>query len=113
MAKVTYVKQGVWIEIKKEIWADSLAGQPVCGYCQEAGATELDHALYPKAQLNYKKYKKWMDSKLNAVPVCKGCHDNKPPGARSRAYLWLCRKYGYETMKKFRDSIPMRQEDWI
>ena len=75
-----------WTQIKRDLWDESLAGQPVCKICQAKGATQLHHGVYPKGVLKGRKWHKILDHKCNAIEICDDCHEYLPENARKVCY---------------------------
>jgi len=101
-----------WIQIKRDLWDESPAGQPVCRICRKAGATQLHHGIYPKGTLRNRKWHKYIDNKMNAIEVCDQCHDNLPKGARQICYQVNFDRYRGEFLSWIQDMHTLlRLED--
>ena len=102
---IRYVRQGKWIELKKDLWAESITGNPICVYCKKKNATTLAHAIIHKRY--GKKHRKLIEVKENACPCCDDCQKiSETRDGRTIAWIWLCLKYGGTHMKKFLEDLP-------
>lgn len=69
----------------------------------------VHHAVIPKGQTNYKKYKKYLDQAENLILVCWICHSDHGHLTNSfrRDIIWSRKiEQGYD-MQGWYDSIPM------
>ena len=72
----------------------------------------VHHALIPKGQTNYKKFKKWLDMGENLMLVCPICdlqHGDLTNDFR-RDIFWTFKIDNGWKMQEWYDSIPMRDK---
>jgi len=100
---VTYVKQGKWIEIKKELFPS------LCGYCKKQDAWELAHALFYKRYKPGQKNAKVRDVRENALPCCKDCQKlSETYEGRLIAWEILKEREGVEHMINWYADFPAK-----
>jgi len=103
---VRYVLQNRWIEIKKELWYESILGNPICAYCGKRNGEELAHALVHKRYGKVDNHK-WINVKENACPCCRKCQKlSETKEGRQIAWEWLCNKYGTSHMNEWKKALP-------
>ena len=90
-----------------------------CAFCWRTFNTHemmhLHHAVIPKGQTNYKKFKKWLDTPENCVMSCWQCHEQHGDLTNDfmRDCVWTDKiDAGYE-MQEWYDSIPMADKSHI
>ena len=104
---VRYVTQGKWIEIKKQLWAESILGIPICAYCGKRNANELAHALLHK-RYGKSQHHKYVNVRENAAPCCFECQKaSETKNGRQIAWDYLCIREGGEHMRTWYDNVPM------
>ena len=98
-----YVKQGAWIELKKEMFPC------LCGYCNKRPATQGAHALIYKRYKPGAKNRKLTDVKENFMPCCDECQKfSETREGRLKAWEVLCGRYGREHMRDWHDNLPLK-----
>lgn len=84
----------------------------VCLFCQRPiPPYHVHHAVIPKSQTNYKKFRKWLDMGENLVLVCPICDQQHGmmTGKKQKNIFWSIKiDLGY-SMQEWLDSIPMRE----
>ena len=84
----------------------------ICQFCQRPiPPYHVHHAVIPKGQTNYKKFRHWLDMGENLVLVCLICDQQHGimTGERKKNIIWSIKiDLGY-SMQEWLDSIPMRE----
>jgi len=98
-----------WTAIRKRVFKEQEGKCATCWRMLEQHPYHAHHAIIPKGQTNYAKYKKWLDMAENIVLVCRICHSQHGDLTNSfkRDMFWTDKiDLGYD-MQGWYDSIPM------
>ena len=82
----------------------------VCTRSFHQAPYHVHHAVIPKGQTNYQKYKKWLDMPENLILVCRHCHLNHGhlTNREYRDMIWTKKvNMGYD-MKEWLESMNMK-----
>ena len=74
----------------------------------------VHHAIFPKGQTNYKKYRKWLDMSENLMLVCWICHQDHGRLTNNfrRDMFWSFKIDNGWDMQGWYDSIPMADKSY-